>query len=91
MSDTRTIWKFGVDEKVLMPRGSQILCIQTQDGKPRIWALVDPEVTQICRRFEIAGTGTEIEKAVGLFFYVGTWQTATGFVWHLFDLGEEEI
>src|SRR5258706_89514 len=98
MSNTRTIWKFGVDEKVLIPRGSQILCVQVQSSEPKIWVLVDPLAKNVCRRFAIRGTGEKITTGDAMASYndpvgryVGTWQTTLSEVWHLFDLGEEEI
>lgn len=93
----RTIWKFPLppmsisDLIVLdMPTGADILTLQIQGQTPTMWAVVDNE-NFVHRRFVIVGTGheirDEIDDAVGS--YVGTWQSQ-GFVWHLFDLGEEE-
>lgn len=44
---TKVIWKFKIDttdeQTVRMPKGSEILTIQTQVGIPHIWALCDIE------------------------------------------------
>ena len=42
----KTIWKFQFENKGMfgldMPKGAEILTVQTQEGIPCIWALVDP-------------------------------------------------
>jgi hypothetical protein len=85
----KTIWKykFNISDNILieMPKGAEILTVQTQDGEPCIWALVDTEQkTIVDRHFELYGTGhpfTETEKK-----YIGSFQLLEGqLVFHLFE------
>jgi hypothetical protein len=69
---------------VSMPELSTMLTIQMQNGKPYMWALVDPESSLVERRFRLAGTGHPINERVG---YVGTFQLGGGsMVFHLFEV-----
>jgi hypothetical protein len=83
----RTIWKFplshGVAE-VQMPLDAEVACFDFQNGAPCIWAIVDPDVLSVTRRFEIFGTGHPL-PAEDECCYVGTTQDGP-FVWHLFEL-----
>lgn len=83
----RTIWKFplsmGVTE-VRMPIDAEVACFEFQDGVPCIWAIVDPDVLKLPRRFQIFGTGHQLPP-VDEACYVGTQQQGV-FVWHLFEL-----
>jgi len=71
----RTIWKYDLaprDEQVLeIPKDAEILCVKTQRGNIRLWAMVDPEkpvepVTIVCR-----GTGHDIDDSLK-FQYIDT-------------------
>jgi hypothetical protein len=85
----RTIWKFEIaivaPGLIRMPKGAEILTVQTQHGVPCVWAIVDPQAEKEDRYFEILGTGQpvyegeEVDRA-----YVGTFQQPP-FVWHLFE------
>lgn len=82
----RVIWKFEIvpDAPVMMPMDAEIMCFQFQRSMPCIWAIVDPDIVKVPRRFEIFGTGQEIpgeDKCC----YVGTEQVGP-LVWHLFEL-----
>lgn len=89
-----TIWKFPVMEspadrpEIVMPAGARLLCVQTQFGQPHLWALVDPDRSQVRRGLLICGTGHPVaaeETAV----YIGTVQVEGGrWVFHIFDRGE---
>ncbi len=86
-----TIWKYAVemtDRFILrLPAGAEILCIQTQDGKPQMWARVCPEYPLVGRQFAIIGTGHAAPPPTGG-RYIGTFQVHDGvFVWHLFEIG----
>lgn len=81
----KTIWKYPIhpDTTLLsMPAGAKVLCVQTQNNEPYIWALVDPAAMKIDRYFSIYGTGHGIPLYPGS--YIGTWQ-ADDLVWHLFE------
>ena len=71
---------------VLIPKGAQILTVQTQNGTPFIWALVDTEAATTHRYLRLVGTGFPLPD---LGKYVGTFQQYNGsLVYHLFDQGE---
>lgn len=72
---------------VRMPKNSEILSVQLQNGKPYIWAKVDERYRNVDRLFAIIGTGNEMPVNFSGSF-VGTFQMPP-FVWHLFDLGEK--
>jgi len=90
----RAIWKYPLDLKgvqtVEMPEGAEILSVQTQthSGRVCLWALVSTQVPLSNRRIHIHGTGHPTVMQRGAF--VGTVQTPDGFVWHVFDMGEEQ-
>lgn len=93
----KTIWKFPLPTLPLsdlvvidMPAGADVLTLQLQGRTPTLWAVVDDGAEFVNRRFVIVGTGHEVPGEVGdtVNDYIGTWQFE-GFVWHLFDLGEE--
>lgn len=80
-----TIWKYELSDitpiKIEMPSGAQIMTVAMNNGRPAVWALVDPAKPLETRTFKIIGTGWEMD---GRLTYVGTWQ-APPFVWHLFE------
>ncbi len=87
----KTIWKYpiGSDHNgefaLRIPQGATILSVQTQQGSPQMWALVDDEEPKVERRFRFYGTGHEISG--GRMMFLGTFQVDGGrFVFHLFEL-----
>ena len=82
-----TIWKYSLDitgvQKVLMPRGARLLCVQMQYGDPKLWALVDPNMASEERTILTFGTGHPVPRITGP--YVGTYQTDGGLVFHVFE------
>lgn len=87
-----SVWKFDLpddaESTVYMPRDAKVLSVQVQDGKPRVWALVDPKAEKVRRRFWVMGTGWKA-NADGLGAYVDTIQLSGGaLVFHVFDGGE---
>ena len=86
----KQIWKFEINpNKVIveMPKGAEILTIQTQNGTPCIWALVNPESEKEKRHFEVYGTGHNIHYDMGIVRkYINTFQLEGGLlVFHLFE------
>lgn len=86
---SKSIWKFQLHttgvQTVEMPEDAEILCIQTQNEEPCIWALVQPQNPRVKRSFAIFGTGHPIPTATGR--YIGTYQLRAGsFVFHCFEL-----
>lgn len=86
-----TVWKYELmlaDTFVLtMPQGAIPLAVQTQDGIPTLWALVDPNQPMASVRFRLAGTGHMIATGPGIHQrYIGTFQLHDGkLVFHLFE------
>lgn len=71
------------EQTVAMPMGAQILTVQTQDEKPRIWALVDEMAPSVKRVIRTSGTGHPVPADQGQ--YVGTYQLRGGaLVFHVF-------
>jgi hypothetical protein len=68
---------------VEMPIGAKVLTIQTQNGLPYIWALVDTDAECDFRYFTIVGTGHDFPNADD-FNYISTIQDVP-FVWHIFE------
>jgi hypothetical protein len=85
----RTIHKYslrggGALREIQMPVGARALCVQTQDGNPCLWALVDTGNPMVTRTFSVYCTGDELAREEGS--YVGTFQMYDGrYVYHLFD------
>jgi hypothetical protein len=85
MASERVIWKFGLDGHdpvVAMPAGGEVVAFDLQDGRPTLWAKVDPASPRVPRRFHVVGTGWEFAEPV---VYRGMVQTAGGLVWHLLE------
>lgn len=86
----KVIFKYILDvvdvQEIYFPTGAHILSIQTQHGKPCIWALVDPlEKGSQKRKFLVIGTGNETEL-IGNELFIGTFQLMNGnFVGHCFE------
>jgi hypothetical protein len=90
MEPTTTIWKFELtttDYQVIeMPAGSRILTIQTQYGKPCLWAQVDTGQPRQNVEIRIYGTGHPIDPLLNL-RYLGTYQIGANavLVFHVFE------
>lgn len=85
----KQIWKFPIHaisaQSILMPKGAEIVSVQTQQGNPVMWAIVDTHADKEQRKFAVFGTGHNMPKD-GL-KYIGTWQESNQFlVWHLFEV-----
>jgi hypothetical protein len=84
----QSIWKFPLEIKGLqlqpMPEGAKILCVETQNGQPCIWAMVDESAPTEIRTIEVFGTGHPIPR--GEREYIGTFQMMVGgLVYHVFE------
>ena len=85
----KAIWKFELevtDNQVIeIPIDSEILTAQVQNGKPCLWALVNPTKNKEKRFIEMFGTGHEIDMNVNR-NYLGTIQLHDGlFIVHVFE------
>lgn len=83
----KTIFKYpllAADRQVIaMPEGAELLCVDSQHGRPCLWAIVDPDFPSESRPIEIRGTG-HLLGDVGA--YVGTFFLEDGdLVFHVFD------
>jgi hypothetical protein len=93
------IWRYEIkpmdlDERselsISMPRHAQLLHVETKDGQPSLWALVDPKAEKVDRNLLVYGTGHPVPlfhgKYVGTFLLKAT--HVTTLVFHVFDNGE---
>lgn len=72
-------------QEIEMPKGAEILSLQTQNNTPYIWALVDEDLPKEYRFFEVFGTGYFLPEENRN--YIGTFQIDSGaFVGHCFEL-----
>ncbi len=83
------IWKYPIpiedSFEIEMPQGARVLSVDTQDGKPYIWVLVNTSSPKGLRPFRLLGTGHPSDD-VGTSRFVGTFQMRNGdLVYHLFD------
>jgi hypothetical protein len=90
----RKVYKYSfdiADEFVIeMPIKAKVLCWNFQRGIPCIWALVDPEETEMkTMHFRLAGTGHPIDNDDDIEpFYIGTvFIDDANMVLHLFLTG----
>lgn len=93
-----SIWKFPLKvtdyQKISLPKGAEILSVQSQNQFPCIWAIVDSAVDAETeeREFEVFGTGHPYYNNVHFgqeHKFIGTFQLNGGaFVGHLFELVE---
>ncbi len=90
----KTVWKFELtplrsDEvEVKMPGGARLLGAGVQDQRFFVWAVVDPEVPVIVRKFVIHGTGHPMIPEAAFASLVDIVFMGP-LVFHVFDLGEK--
>ncbi len=90
MKTTKQIWKFEIgasQSTIEVPRGAEILTVQTQNERACVWALVDPANDKEIRNIEVFGTGHDINYEMGANRkYIGTTQFRGGeLVLHFFE------
>ena len=78
----KVIYKYEIENIVVMPKGAEILSAQIQHGKPYLWALVNASNELEERIFNIIGTGWEMEFNNQK--YIDTFQDGS-LVWHVFE------
>jgi hypothetical protein len=74
-----TIWKFSFkieeDVQLEMPIGARVLSVQTQNGQPCLWAIVDDQAKKEKRKFFVHGTGHKLPDVLSdHFHHLGTFQ-----------------
>lgn len=70
-------------QKLTLPKYGKILCVQTQDGKPKLW--IEEFITET-EEVEIYtfGTGEEVDSIISIgVVYIGTYQV-NSFVGHVY-------
>lgn len=80
-------YELAIDDyvSISMPKGSKILHLDLQYGRPFIWALVDPDAEEETRNFRVAGTGHEIGDTYCQ-RYIGSFMLMNGaLVFHVFE------
>ena len=88
----KQIWKYMFDTNETqrtwnIPKGTMILHVREQHGRPCIWALVETECELETRTFALTGTGTFIDFDTAKAVYLGTAFMDNGdFVFHIFEL-----
>lgn len=72
------------NQEIEMPEGAEILTVQMQKTDLCLWAIVDPEAKKVKRKFNVFGTGHEIDiKGT----YIGTFQMHGGdLIFHVFEI-----
>jgi len=85
-----SIWKYPIPIEdfiiIEMPADAKILGVQCQNGKPQMWAMIDPNLSKEQRVFRVIGTGQVIPEQQSRFSYIGTFQIESkGLVFHLFE------
>ncbi len=89
----REIWKFPLEitdrQIVSMPRMHDFLTVQLQNGKPVLWAIVQPKSDREEVRIYCVGTGNGESVLYDCPRYLGTVQI-TPFVWHYFTHGSSK-
>ncbi len=96
----RTVYKYFLPAplrpnfSVPIPDGAEILSAGTSDGRPCLWALVDPDKPVVDREFLLRDTGEPIDEAVlPRLSFVGTFSTGGGnwYVGHLFEVDRIDL
>ncbi len=87
----KTIFKYPllmlVKQKILIPKGGEILRVQTQREIPNIWVLVDTEKENQQRTIGIYGTGFVLPSDLDKRQYIGTFELLRGEkIYHVFEL-----
>ena len=93
---TKAVYKYSLpisdNFSLAMPKGAEILTVQTQHNSPNLWALVDPTFDELeMRYFFSRGTGHPIDISENVKLnYIGTIQMlSNNFVWHLFEMKDK--
>ena len=86
----KTIWKFPLvvtqEQEINMPRGGEILTVQTQYNGPCVWAIVDPDQPVEPRRLRMFGTGHPFAIDAP-HRHIGTFQSHGGsLIFHVFEV-----
>jgi hypothetical protein len=82
----KTIFKYALDSQdctLQLPKGAEILTVGLKNGSPSLWALVNPNTSELEERHIcIVGTEWQVEDTMK---YITTYMDGY-FVWHVFEL-----
>lgn len=87
----RSIWKYELEpweSEKMIPKDSEIISLQMQDGRICFWAFVETTAEKVSRKFTIIGTGSNIRHNKIDLDFIGTVQEP-GLVWHIFEVNSE--
>lgn len=87
----QTIHKYAIavatEQKIMLPAGGKILCVQTQYGKPYIWCKIDTDAPYEEVTLFTFDTGHNCDGTAN---YIGTYQLHEGdLVYHVFEAKNE--
>lgn len=84
----KKIWKYPVQDEVLMPKGAVIIAIQLINEVPTMWALVNPRIKKESRYFKVFGTDWDIDTDIyPLKEHLGTILASSGrLIWHVYEI-----
>lgn len=86
----RKIFKYDLKvadtQEVLLPAGAQVLTVQVQSSKHRLWAWVDPDAEPEPFPIHCFGTGNDLPTGNQTYNYISTTQEGS-LVWHWFRDG----
>jgi hypothetical protein len=87
----QVIWKYTLDpgeNRIEMPGLVRPLCVRFQSSWIFLWCVVQPEENKTIHRFYVAMTGMLLPTGLGS--YIGTDESVSGIVAHVFELREHE-
>ena len=87
----RVVWKYPLAlidavQTVEIPIGCDLLCAEWLNGKPTVWALVQPGEEKTLRLFKVYATDEKLDNKYA-HFYIGTCfqeYNSKTYVWHVF-------
>lgn len=87
----RTIWKRRLwtgeqGQTVVWPHGARVIKVAELDAYVTLWADVDTNASQAEYKYIVRGSGIEVPEGA---IYIGTSFDAS-FVWHVFEIKEDE-
>lgn len=87
----KEIWKYPLEishNTLSIPKGYEILSVQSQYGRPCLWVLIDPKAKKEDVIFRTFGTGHPLSKEeTENIEFIGTYQVNGGnFIGHVFKV-----
>lgn len=87
---SKTVWKFPLlpqsPSVVSMPRSAAVIHVgDNGDSGPVLWAIVETDAQLVDREFWVYGTDHELPSGITKRDHLGSVQTPSGLVWHVFE------